>query len=177
MKKPIPRLALIALALVLPLPLSQCGSLKKSRAGNKRPPTTGYYEPPAPNAPQQEVFRPQNVSYTPSQGAPAARPHLATSRGIGSFYRVRTNGTRTASGIPLKDSVSTAAHRSLPFGTMVRVTNLKNGHSDVVKITDRGPFTKGRIIDVSLNAAENLGMVSSGIVPVEIEVLGRSNAM
>ncbi|MCB1078137.1 MAG: septal ring lytic transglycosylase RlpA family protein [Verrucomicrobiae bacterium] len=100
-----------------------------------------------------------------------------TSRGVGSFYRVRTNGTRTASGIPLRDSVPTAAHRSLPFGTLVRVTNLKNGRSEIVKITDRGPFVRGRIIDVSLAAAEELQMINSGIVPVEIEVMRPPNSI
>lgn len=109
--------------------------------------------------------------------APAARPQSAfsstgqTSRGKASYYAVRTNGRRTASGIPLSDSIPTAAHRSLPFGTFVRVTNLNNGRSDIVKITDRGPFTRGRIIDLSLAAASNIGMIKSGVVPVEVEVL------
>lgn len=94
-----------------------------------------------------------------------------TSRGVASFYGVSTNGTRTASGVPLDDSASTAAHRALAFGTLVRVTNLSNGLSEIVEITDRGPFTKGRIIDVSLNAAEKLNMIEAGIVSVEIEVL------
>ncbi|MBL9152188.1 MAG: septal ring lytic transglycosylase RlpA family protein [Verrucomicrobiales bacterium] len=179
-----PRLAPLALALLTPLPLTQCGSLRLAKNEAPAPSRSDYYEPPVldpqPAATAVPDFHPQTVAYVPgSSGAPAAP--LAhggpTSRGIGSFYRVRTNGTRTASGIPLKDSVSTAAHRTLPFGTLVRVTNLKNGRSEIVKITDRGPFIKGRIIDVSLNAAENLGMVSSGIVPVEIQVLGRPGSV
>jgi 3D (Asp-Asp-Asp) domain-containing protein len=81
---------------------------------------------------------------------------------------------RTASGIPLNDSASTAAHRTLPFGTVVRVTNLINGQSETVEITDRGPYIKGRIIDVSHQAARKLGMMEAGIVPVEIEVQSKA---
>ncbi len=91
--------------------------------------------------------------------------------GTASFYQVDTNGTRTSSGVPLNDSVSTAAHRTLPFGTLVRVTNLSNGSCETVKITDRGPYSKGRIIDLSLHAAKKLGMIKAGIIPVQIEVL------
>ena len=67
----------------------------------------------------------------------------------------------------------TAAHRTLPFGTRVKVTNTLNGRSVVVKINDRGPFIRGRIIDVSRGAARRLGMIHRGIVPVRIQVLGR----
>jgi rare lipoprotein A len=67
----------------------------------------------------------------------------------------------------------TAAHRSLPFGTRVRVTNANNGRSVIVRINDRGPFIRGRIIDLSVAAASRLGMIGSGIAPVSLEVLGR----
>lgn len=93
------------------------------------------------------------------------------STGIASFYGVDTNGTATASGIPLNDSASTAAHRTLPFDSVVRVTNPGNGLSELVTITDRGPFVQGRIIDVSRNAAEKLGMIEPGVVSVELEVM------
>jgi len=91
---------------------------------------------------------------------------------MASFYGVDTNGTTTASGIPLNDSASTAAHRTLPFGSLVRVTNVGNGLSEKVTITDRGPFVQGRIIDVSRDAAEKLGMFESGVVLVELDVMG-----
>jgi len=65
----------------------------------------------------------------------------------------------------------TAAHKTLPFGTMVRVTNLRNGRHVVVRITDRGPFVKGRIIDLSYKAAQKLDMVKDGVVPVGINIL------
>lgn len=67
----------------------------------------------------------------------------------------------------------TAAHRTLPFGTKVMVTNLKNGKSVIVRINDRGPFVRGRIIDLSYAAARMLDMVGQGVVPVRIEVLGQ----
>ncbi len=106
-----------------------------------------------------------------SAGVSSRVPRGLTQRGLASFYSVRTNGRTTASGIPLSDSQLTAAHRSLPFGTWVRVTNIKNGRSQVVRITDRGPFKHGRIIDVSARTARDLDMVNAGVVPVEIEVL------
>lgn len=89
-----------------------------------------------------------------------------------SWYSVATNGgTRTASGEKLSDGAHTAAHRTLPFGTRVRVTNLANDRSTVVRITDRGPFIAGRIIDVSLAAGKDLDFIGRGIAPCRIEVL------
>jgi len=92
-------------------------------------------------------------------------------RGEASWYSTRTNGTTTASGIPLNDSKLTAAHKTLPFGTRVRVTNLDKDTQVIVKITDRGPFIPGRIIDVSHAAAKELDMIHSGVCPCQIEVL------
>ena len=105
-------------------------------------------------------------------GDPEYGDPIALEKGTASFYSVRTNrGARTASGKPLCDRTLTAAHRKLPFGTPVRVTNVKNGKSVVVTITDRGPFIRGRIIDVSVAAARELDFVSRGLVPVKVEVL------
>ena len=93
-------------------------------------------------------------------------------RGYASWYGPKFHGRRTASGEVFNMFSLTAAHRTLPLGTYVRVTNLKNGRSVVVKINDRGPFVKGRIIDLSYAAARRLGMIRDGVVPVEITVLG-----
>ena len=79
------------------------------------------------------------------------------------------HGGRTASGVVTSAAGLTAAHRTLPFGTLVRVTNLRNGRSVVVRITDRGPFGRGRIIDVSRPAARELGMIGSGIAKVRLD--------
>lgn len=90
-------------------------------------------------------------------------------RGIASWYG---EDSSTASGESFRPDGLTAAHRSLPFGTKVRVTNLNNGRSVIVRINDRGPFIRGRIIDLSTGAARVLGMLGTGIAPVRVEVLG-----
>jgi rare lipoprotein A len=93
-------------------------------------------------------------------------------KGEASWYSVKSNGgTQTASGKPLREGEATAAHKTLKMGTKVRVTNLRNGKSQIVKITDRGPFTKGRIIDVTTSVAKKIGFYSRGIAPVKVEVL------
>ncbi|MET0567950.1 MAG: septal ring lytic transglycosylase RlpA family protein [Hyphomicrobiaceae bacterium] len=80
---------------------------------------------------------------------------------------------RVASGGWFNPSAMTAAHKTLPFGTKVRVTNVNNGQSAVVTINDRGPFVAGRVIDLSRAAAGAVGMISSGLARVRVEVLGR----
>lgn len=92
-------------------------------------------------------------------------------RGIASIYGYR--GGRTASGQRTNPHAMTAAHRSLPFGTMVQVTNQHNGRSVVVRINDRGPFVRGRVIDVTPAAAHALGF--SGLAPVSLDVVKRSS--
>ena len=92
--------------------------------------------------------------------------------GVASFYGDRHHGRRTASGERFDQNELTAAHRTLPFGTRVRVTNLTNEKSVVVTITDRGPFVKGRIIDVSRRAARELDFVRRGTTRVRVRVLG-----
>lgn len=92
--------------------------------------------------------------------------------GITSWYSVKTNGgTRTASGEKFSDSGHTAAHKTLPFGTMVKVTNLANDKSIVLRITDRGPYTKGRVLDVSIGAAKKLDFAGRGLTRCLVEVL------
>jgi len=93
-----------------------------------------------------------------------------TQHGLASWYSVR-DGIHTASGERMNDHLLTAAHRRLPFGTIVRVTNEQNGRSVDVRINDRGPWTGGRLIDLSSAAADELDMKRSGVVPVELEVL------
>jgi rare lipoprotein A len=93
---------------------------------------------------------------------------ISSHRGNASYYQ---HGKRTANGEAFNAYGYTAAHRTLPFGTRVRVTNKQNGRSVVVRVNDRGPFIAGREIDVSRGAAEALGMVGSGVAPVHIEVL------
>ncbi|HYW18209.1 MAG TPA: septal ring lytic transglycosylase RlpA family protein [Nodularia sp. (in: cyanobacteria)] len=94
-------------------------------------------------------------------------------RGLASFYGRGFAGRPTATGERFNPEAMTAAHRSLPFGTRVRVTNTRNGRSVVVRINDRGPFIRSRVIDVSTAAARAIGMINSGVAQVKIEVLGR----
>ncbi|WP_437881794.1 septal ring lytic transglycosylase RlpA family protein [Pseudomonas sp. LRF_L74] len=91
--------------------------------------------------------------------------------GKASYYGKAHHGNRTANGERFDQNALTAAHRTLPFGSRVRVTNLNNDRSVIVRINDRGPYGRGRIIDVSKRAAEELGMIRSGIVPVRLESL------
>lgn len=84
--------------------------------------------------------------------------------GKASYYALKG---RTASGVRV--GAFTAAHRTLPFGSKVRVTNLRNNRSVVVTVNDRGPFTRGRVIDVSVTAADSLGFRSAGVAPVKVE--------
>jgi len=113
------------------------------------------------------------IAVSTGEPKPAVKTWLPTGKvqhGKASWYSTRTNGgTRTASGERLSNHAATAAHRYLPMGTMVKVTNLHNGRSETVRITDRGPYTKGRIIDVTIGTAEKLGMVKAGVVPVKVE--------
>lgn len=112
----------------------------------------------------------------PRHEAPPPRTGMAPAvqRGLATFYGAEQQGGPTASGERFDRHQLTAAHRTLPFGTRVRVTNTRNGRSVEVRINDRGPFGgHGRIIDLSEAAARRLDMIAAGVVPVIVEVLPR----
>jgi len=94
--------------------------------------------------------------------------HAKAAYGLASFY---AEGSKTASGEKFDGHELTAAHRTLPFGTQVRVTNVANGRSVTVRINDRGPFVRGRVVDVSYLAAKTLGMTGRGIAKVKLDVV------
>ena len=94
-----------------------------------------------------------------------------TFTGKASYYGQKFHGRKCASGQVFDMNKLTCAHKTLPFGTMLRVTNLKNGKSTLVEVTDRGPYAKGRIIDLSQAAAEELDMIAAGVTNVEISVV------
>jgi rare lipoprotein A len=101
---------------------------------------------------------------------------LDTQHGIASWYSVRTNrGTRTASGRKLEDNAYTTAHRTYPFGSKVRVTNLSNGRSEILTVTNRGPFKRGRVVDVTIGSSKRLGFYSRGLTKVKVELLERGD--
>ena len=106
----------------------------------------------------------------PEANPPAAQSGLARA-GLASWYGPRHHGQRTASGEIFDMYRLTAAHRTLPLGTRVRITNLENRRSVVVRLTDRGPYVPGRVIDVSYAAGRSLGMLERGVAPVRLDVL------
>ncbi len=112
---------------------------------------------------------------TPSQTVPRAGPETPSveyrSVGVASWYGPGFHGKITANGERYDMDAMTAAHRSLPFGTRVQVTNLENGRSAVFRINDRGPFVDGRIIDLSRHGAEHLNFLPAGIARVRVEAL------
>ena len=110
-------------------------------------------------------------SSSTDSGTPAGPASQATLDGVASYYGKEHHGKKTANGEIFDMYKLTAAHRSLPFGTQVRVTNLSNQRSVTVRINDRGPYYQGRIIDLSQAAAERLGMITAGITKVKVEVL------
>ncbi len=92
-----------------------------------------------------------------------------TQTGKASFYADKFNGRKTASGVIFRNSKKIAAHKTLPFGTKVKVTNLANGKSTKVVIQDRGPFVAGRVIDLSKKSAGKISMIDQGVANVRIE--------
>jgi rare lipoprotein A len=115
---------------------------------------------------------PKAVSESSSITLTKAAASHHTQSGMASYYGTES-GSQTASGARFVPSAMTAAHRSLPFGTKVLVTNKANGRSVIVTINDRGPFVGGRVIDLSTGAAGAIGMLGAGVAPVSLEVLGK----
>lgn len=111
------------------------------------------------------------VALLATVAAPAlAKTGTSGERGIASMYSTHFVGRTTASGEVFDSRGLTAAHRRLPFGTRLVVTNKRNGRSVIVTVNDRGPHRKGRIIDLSPAAAQQLGMKNAGLAPVEIHL-------
>jgi rare lipoprotein A len=115
-----------------------------------------------------------SIATAPLQGEIDAEPEAierVLGGGMASYYGAELAGRRTASGERFDPRGMTAAHRTLPFGSKVRVTNPANGRSVVVRINDRGPFTRGRLIDLSRSAAERIGLVARGHGEVQLALL------
>jgi len=171
------RLALFStLALACLLQLG-CAA-KRPIADRRQPPPTR--PSPTPESTSESAKRETETPPAPSPAAPAKRhktPPLSapvgyTEEGNASWYGNPFHGRRASNGEVYDMYKFTAAHRTLPFETMVRVTNLANGKSTTVRVTDRGPFVDNRIIDLSLAAAREIESVGPGVVHVRIEVLG-----
>ena len=108
----------------------------------------------------------KKVSYSP-----VSAKSTFSSSGVASYYGPGFHGRRTANGERFDMHAMTAAHRTLPFGTLVKVTNLSNGKSTVVRVNDRGPYVGNRVIDLSVAAAKEIGSTGSGTARVNLEVL------
>ncbi len=101
-----------------------------------------------------------------------ARDNLRqTQQGIASYYHDSLHGLKTASGQRYNKNRLSAAHKTLPLGTRIKVTDTRTGRSIIVKVNDRGPFVKGRIVDLSREAAKELGIIKKGVAKVELKVL------
>jgi rare lipoprotein A len=143
---------------------------KQATIPSAKSPTTAATVPTVPAIPTATA--PQLEPNLPDTDEPAAIDKvIATHRGQASWYGSEA-GSKTASGERYNPSGLTAAHRNLPFGTNVRVTNLRTGKTVTVRINDRGPFRRGRIIDLSAGAADAIGLKSTGVGDVKVEVLG-----
>jgi peptidoglycan lytic transglycosylase len=164
-----PRLAPQVLGFVLVFLVAGCAS-RRPVAATPPPPAQPF---PTPESTAEAAKRntgapPAKHGKTPAAPAPVGY----TEEGNASWYGNPFNGRRASNGEIYDMYRLTAAHRTLPFETMVRVTNLNNGKSTTVRITDRGPFIGNRIIDLSLAAAREIESVGPGVVPVHLEVLG-----
>lgn len=127
---------------------------------------------PAARAPVEGAVDLATIEHTHSEASPAdAGAGTPLGGGVASYYASHFQGRRTASGERFDMGALTAAHRTLPFGSKVRITNPATGQSVVVRINDRGPFTRGRTIDVSHAAAQRLGLIARGHARVELALL------
>lgn len=163
-------------------------SAGSTRAKNPKRPTDPARPAPAqpetPPASFSAAFAPLTGTDLPDLAVPESAVDLAAieptietpafrslGTGTASFYGRRFHGRRTANGERFDMNALTAAHRTLPFGSIVRVTNPANGRSVTVRINDRGPFIRGRVIDLSRAAARRIGMIHRGHAPVKLELL------
>jgi len=152
-----------------------CAAVRRLDPGVTRSLTTplpelGAAAPPTPVISATCPVRRQRGSAAPQQGPPAPTCERGQV-GRASYYHALFDGRKTASGETFSSEMLTAAHRTLEFGTRVRVTNLANLKSVIVTINDRGPYVSGRIIDLSRRAASTLGFVRDGVTRVRVEPL------
>jgi rare lipoprotein A len=180
------RAVILALLLTILLFLAGCGHPKQARV-NVPPPPPAVTPEPSPSEPSaasspENTPKKEHPSTTESRGeasstdlaepaVPAGTMPLATEIGRASWYGPPYHNRRGSNGEVYNMNAMTAAHRTLPLGSIVRVTNLKTGHTALVRITDRGPFIPGRVLDLSLAAARKIDVYLPGIAEVKVEVM------
>lgn len=168
------RRTLLALALVAPLSAAHPTETAPAAttASGFESSFEAFAQLPAAPVPAEGAVDLAAIDHSHSAASPAeAGAGKALGSGMASYYASQFHGRRTASGERFDMAAMTAAHRTLPFGSKVRVTNPANGRSVVVRINDRGPFTRGRTIDVSRAAAERLGLIARGHGRVELALI------
>jgi len=159
------RLACLLFLLLLSITLlSGCGH-KATQAQVPPPPSLPQEKPPAPTPPTETTGENEKID------VPAGAKPIFEQTGMASWYGAPYHNRRGSNGEVYNMHAMTAAHLTLPLGSIVRITNLKTGHSAVVRITDRGPFVEGRIVDLSLAAAQALDVYLPGTAKVRLEVL------
>jgi len=162
--------------------LAACGGHKQARVDVPPPPPIANPLPqtrPVPSIPQNAPPKPEQSAQIDDSTAgtekafslPPDAPALSVESGTASWYGPPYHNRRGSNGEVYDMNSFTAAHRTLPLGTIVRVTNLKTGHKAVVRITDRGPFVEGRLVDLSLAAAKRIDVWKAGLAEVRLEVL------
>lgn len=172
---------MLLLALIAVLLLASCGHPKQARVSVPAPPPpASTTEPPPSSEPPPKTTKPDETP-TPGQPhedvdlaqpvLPADTKPLETETGLASWYGPPYHNRRGSNGEVYNMHAMTAAHRTFPLGSIVRVTNLKTGNSALVRITDRGPFIPGRIVDLSLAAARKLDVWQAGTAQVKVELM------
>lgn len=162
---------------VRPLPWIVLPVIALAAAGCHRETTRAYSPPPPPDIRSTPSKRPAERAPEPTESSRSVPAHIpesygkpiSTQIGLASWYGPPYAGRKGADGKVYNQNAMTAAHLTLPLGTLVRVTNLSNNESAVVRITDRGPFVRGRIIDLSLAAAKATGVYRAGVARVRVE--------
>ena len=179
MRRPLP--ACVLVIILAAFTLTGCGGKKQVKVIPPPPPpmapSAATVPAPSSSAPKQtEATTPSRAQEKADEIAkelsvPEGTKPLEVETGKASWYGAPYHNRRSSNGEIYDMHALTAAHRTLPLGSTVRVTNLKTGHSTVVRITDRGPFVEGRIIDLSLAAAKQADVWQAGVAPVRLEVL------
>jgi len=171
------RIAAVGSLVLLPFLLTGCGGRKQARVSVPSPPAITPPETsqahPVPAVPQrspEKTTPPGEESSEAISVPPDAKP-ISVETGLASWYGAPYHNRRGSNGQVYDMNAMTAAHRTLPLGSIVRVTNIKTGHSALVRITDRGPFIPGRVLDLSLAAARKVDVWQPGVATVRIEVM------
>ena len=157
--------------------LSACGQPKAARVDVPSPPppiNTDASTHPSANLPNSKTIPNPKPDATSDLAEPTLPPHahpLATETGLASWYGPPYHNRRGSNGEVYNMPAMTAAHRTYPLGSIVRVTNLKTGHTALIRITDRGPFIPGRILDLSLAAAKKIDVYQPGVAEVKVELM------